>query len=142
MLAPMLRFAIDPALQPETQGDFVATKFNVDDLTSDPQRVDFVINQVDAWYESEVSKMAWVYKKEDGTILALSPTCTHLGCVVGWNDNEKYPNMFYCPCHDGLYEKSGKNVPGTPPTAPLSVYEHQVKDGMLYLGKAIERKEA
>jgi menaquinol-cytochrome c reductase iron-sulfur subunit len=142
MLAPMLRFAIDPALQPETSGDYVATKLNVDDLTTEPQRVDFTVDQVDAWYESQVSKTAWVYKQDDGSILALSPTCTHLGCFVGWNDNEKHPNMFYCPCHDGLYEKSGKNVPGTPPTRPLDAYEYKVEGGILYLGKAIPREEA
>ncbi|MBB6452217.1 menaquinol-cytochrome c reductase iron-sulfur subunit [Salirhabdus euzebyi] len=142
MLAPMVRFAIDPVLQPKAQGDYVSTGKSVDELTSEPQRVDFTIRQVDAWYESDVSKVAWVYKQEDGSILALSPTCTHLGCFVGWNDNENYPNMFYCPCHDGLYEKSGKNVPGTPPTAPLAAFEHDVKDGILYLGKAIPREEA
>ncbi len=142
VLAPMLRFAIDPALKPEVEGDFVSTGRNVDEFTSEPTRVDFTIDQVDAWYESKVTKTAWVYKQDDGSLIALSPICTHLGCIVSWNENEKYPNMFYCPCHDGLYEKSGKNVPDTPPTAPLSVYDLQIKDGILFLGKEIPRKEA
>ncbi|WP_102027208.1 ubiquinol-cytochrome c reductase iron-sulfur subunit [Salirhabdus sp. Marseille-P4669] len=142
LLAPMIRFAVDPALQPETSGDFVSTGKEVDSFTNEPTRVDFTVEQQDAWYNSKVTKTAWVYKQEDGSILALSPKCTHLGCIVGWNDNEDHPNMFYCPCHDGLYEKNGKNIPGTPPTAPLSVYDVQVKDGILYLGKEIPRKEA
>jgi menaquinol-cytochrome c reductase iron-sulfur subunit len=142
LLAPMLRFAIDPALQPEKQGEFVSTGKEVDSFTTEPTRVEFTVHQVDAWYEADVTKTAWVMKQEDGSILALSPTCTHLGCFVDWNTSADHPNMFYCPCHGGLYEKNGKNVPNTPPTAPLSVYETQIKDGILYLGKEIPRKEA
>ncbi|MBE3554888.1 MAG: menaquinol-cytochrome C reductase, partial [Thermicanus sp.] len=33
----------------------------------------------------------------------------------------------------------GVNVPNTPPKAPLDLYEYQVKDGKLYLGKLIQR---
>ena len=35
---------------------------------------------------------------------------------------KRIPNKFYCPCHDGLYTKDGKNVEGTPPTRPLDRY--------------------
>ncbi len=134
MLMPMVRFAIDPVLKAEAGGDFIATKLKVADITNEPTRVDFSYEQVDAWYTSEVTNSAWVYKNEAGEIVALSPVCKHLGCVVNWNGSENDPNMFYCPCHGGLYEKSGKNVPGTPPTAPLDSYPTQEKDGILYLG--------
>ncbi|MRG86391.1 ubiquinol-cytochrome c reductase iron-sulfur subunit [Salinibacillus xinjiangensis] len=142
MLAPMVRFAIDPVLQPDEGGEFVSAKISEEDITTEPKRVAFNVEQVDAWYESTVEKVAWVYKQEDGSIIALDPTCTHLGCFVGWNDNENYPEHFYCPCHDGLYTKDGVNVPNTPPTAPLAVYEHKIENGILYLGKAIPREEA
>ncbi|MCP8616689.1 ubiquinol-cytochrome c reductase iron-sulfur subunit [Salirhabdus salicampi] len=142
MLAPMVRFAIDPVLKADTTGDFVAV-VEVDKITTEPQRFSFTVEQVDAWYESEVEQVAWVFKQEDGSVLALSPICTHLGCRVGWNEKEdQYPDRFYCPCHDGLYYKDGTNVPNTPPTEPLHVYEHKIQDGMLYLGKAQPRKEA
>lgn len=141
MLAPMVRFAVDPVLQMEQEGDFVSV-IEVEKITNEPKRFDFDVEQVDAWYESTVSKSAWVYRTEAGEILALSPICKHLGCVVNWDSDPDNPNMFYCPCHDGLYYKDGENVPNTPPLAPLDVYDHKVQDGMLYLGKARPRKEA
>ncbi|MCT2537374.1 ubiquinol-cytochrome c reductase iron-sulfur subunit [Aquibacillus koreensis] len=141
MLAPMVRFAIDPVLQPQGKGEFTAVA-QVDEITSEPQRVDWTIDQVDAWYESEVTKSAWVYKQEDGSIVALSPVCKHLGCVVAWAGNDDYPDQFFCPCHDGRYYKDGENVPGTPPNAALDRFQQRIEDGTLYLGKAIPREEA
>ncbi|WP_010284163.1 QcrA and Rieske domain-containing protein [Bacillus timonensis] len=138
MLMPMVRFAIDPLLQPEAEQDMVQV-VSVDKITNEPQKFDFKVNQVDAWYESDVPYSAWVYKKDNGDIVALSPVCKHLGCAVAWNEDPTNPNRFFCPCHYGLYEKDGTNVPGTPPAAPLDVYESQVKDGYLYLGKAKPR---
>ncbi|AKP47568.1 MULTISPECIES: ubiquinol-cytochrome c reductase iron-sulfur subunit [Bacillus] len=135
VLMPMLRFAIDPVLAAEGKGNFHATKQKVDDLTETPTRVDFTYEQKDAWYTSNVTQTAWVYKTKNGDIVALSPICKHLGCTVNWNANKSHPNMFFCPCHGGLYHKNGKNVPGTPPTKPLDVYPVKVKDGYLYLGK-------
>ncbi|WP_071459958.1 QcrA and Rieske domain-containing protein [Bacillus massilinigeriensis] len=142
MLMPMVRFAVDPVLKANAAGDFTATKLNVDKITKEPQRVDFTFEQKDAWYESEVTNTAWVYKNDEGKIVALSPVCKHLGCVVAWNTDKNNPNRFFCPCHFGLYEKDGMNVKGTPPLAPLDEYPYKVKDGILYLGKAKPRKEA
>lgn len=140
MLAPMVRMAVDPVLQPKKEGDFVAVT-EVSKLTKEPQRFNFKIEQVDAWYTSEVTKAAWVYKKENDEIVALSPICKHLGCVVNWEGGQGHEDRFYCPCHGGLYEKNGENVPGTPPLAPLDSYKTKVKDGTLYLGEAVPNME-
>ncbi|WLR43725.1 ubiquinol-cytochrome c reductase iron-sulfur subunit [Bacillus carboniphilus] len=135
-LMPMVRFALDPVLKDYSGGDFVATGTKVDDITTEPVSVDFVVEQVDAWYESDEPKSAWVYKDDNGEIVALSPICQHLGCTVNWNGDSANQNMFFCPCHNGLYKKNGKNVEGTPPPSPLLKYETKVKDGILLLGKA------
>ncbi|MEN8700768.1 ubiquinol-cytochrome c reductase iron-sulfur subunit [Bacillus infantis] len=142
MLMPMVRFAVDPILKASETGDFIPTPQKVSEITAEPTRVDFKFEQQDAWYSSEVSNTAWVYKDENGEIVALSPICKHLGCVVDWNKDKANPNHFYCPCHGGLYTKDGTNVPGTPPAAPLDVYPTQEKDGFLLLGKAEPRKGA
>ncbi|HWK24703.1 MAG TPA: ubiquinol-cytochrome c reductase iron-sulfur subunit [Ureibacillus sp.] len=136
ILMPMVRFAIDPALKTKDEGDFVQTSQKVTDLTEEPVKVDFSYEQVDAWYTSEVTDAAWVYKDGD-TVVALSPVCKHLGCTVNWNSNTEHPNQFFCACHGGRYEKTGKNVPGTPPLGPLDEYEVSEKDGFLLLGKKI-----
>ena len=42
---------------------------------------------------------------EDGGFLALSRTCTHLGCTVPWNESEK---LFKCPCHASAFDITGE----------------------------------
>ncbi|MFC0523165.1 ubiquinol-cytochrome c reductase iron-sulfur subunit [Pontibacillus salicampi] len=140
MLAPMVRMAVDPVLQPKKEGEFIKVG-DVSEYSTTPTRVNFKLEQEDAWYTSEVSKTAWVYKNDEGDIVALSPICKHLGCVVNWEGGEGHENQFYCPCHGGLYEKNGNNVPGTPPLAPLDTYKTKIKDGSLYLGEAVPNTE-
>ncbi|KZE38049.1 menaquinol-cytochrome C reductase [Bhargavaea cecembensis] len=133
MLMPMIRFAVDPVLEAGLAGDYIPTSQKVSELTEEPVRVDFTYDQVDGWYESEVTGTAWVYKEGD-KVVALSPVCKHLGCTVNWAGDSAHPNQFFCPCHAGRYEKNGQNVPGTPPTGPLDQFEVKVEDDLLYLG--------
>ncbi|GGG17563.1 menaquinol-cytochrome c reductase iron-sulfur subunit [Lysinibacillus alkalisoli] len=136
MLTPMIRFAIDPVLQHKGAGDFLPTSQKVAELTDTPVKVSFSFEQVDAWYKSEVSAMAWVYKEGD-KVIALSPVCKHLGCTVGWEGSPSHKNEFFCACHAGRYTKDGGNIEGTPPQGPLDQYEVEEKDGLLYLGPII-----
>ncbi len=49
------------------------------------------------------------YRDHDGSLHTLSPTCTHLGCRVHWNDVEK---GWECPCHGSRYSVHGKVLTG------------------------------
>lgn len=143
MLTPMLRFAVDPVLQKKSAaGDLANVSLSVDDITDEPQRVDWEVEQVDGWYKSNINRTAWVFKDDNDEIQAFSPVCKHLGCFVSWEGNPDYPNEFFCPCHNGRYYKDGTNVPHTPPLAPLDVYEQKVDNGMLYLGEPKPREGA
>jgi glycine/D-amino acid oxidase-like deaminating enzyme/nitrite reductase/ring-hydroxylating ferredoxin subunit len=59
-----------------------------------------------------------VYRDVRGDLHYLSPRCTHMGCIVAWNDAEK---TWDCPCHGGRFHRTGKVFYG-PPTADL---EHE-----------------
>jgi glycine/D-amino acid oxidase-like deaminating enzyme/nitrite reductase/ring-hydroxylating ferredoxin subunit len=48
-----------------------------------------------------LSKIA-VYRDEQGTLHERSAVCTHLGCIVSWNDTEK---SWDCPCHGSRFDK-------------------------------------
>jgi cytochrome b6-f complex iron-sulfur subunit len=50
----------------------------------------------------------------DGTYRALSRICTHLGCIVGWREEE---GDFFCPCHAGIFSPEGEVLAGPPPRA-------------------------
>ena len=59
-----------------------------------------------------------VLRTDDG-ITAFSRRCTDLGCLVSWNRERE---QFVCPCHQGVFDKTGLNVAGPPPR-PLDRYE-------------------
>ena len=142
VLTPMLRMAVDPVLQPSKQGEFVNAGIAVEDITAEPQRVEWQIEREDAWHRSTVTQVAWVYKNDDGEIIAHSPICKHLGCFVTWEGSEDHPGEYFCPCHNGRFYKDGTNVPNTPPMAPLDEYEKEIRDGILFLGQPRPRGEA
>lgn len=52
-----------------------------------------------------------VLRTEQG-VVAFSRRCTDLGCLVSWNRDRQ---QFVCPCHQGIYDKTGKNIAGPPP---------------------------
>ncbi|NLB37495.1 MAG: Rieske 2Fe-2S domain-containing protein, partial [Clostridiales bacterium] len=47
---------------------------------------------------------AGVYKDEQGKTYTVSPTCTHLGCRLEWNPDEK---SWDCPCHGSRFDYKG-----------------------------------
>lgn len=55
-----------------------------------------------------------VYKDGQGKITALSPVCTHAGCIVNFNAAER---SWDCPCHGGRFDTSGKVIAGPPQKA-------------------------
>lgn len=67
-----------------------------------------------------------------GDFIALSSTCPHLGCQVRW---EGQNNRFFCPCHNGVFDPSGKAIAGPPGDAGLSLprYELRVEGGALHI---------
>ena len=48
-----------------------------------------------------------IYKDKDGQIYAVDPTCTHLGCLLTWNNVDK---TWDCPCHGSRFDYKGKNL--------------------------------
>lgn len=62
-------------------------------------------------------------------LIALSPSCTHLGCFVVWREEE---GEFLCPCHGGRYDRTGQNIAGPPPR-PLPRFPLEREKGKLYL---------
>ncbi len=48
-----------------------------------------------------------IYKDKDGKIFAVNPTCTHIGCLLTWNNIDK---TWDCPCHGSRFDFTGKNI--------------------------------
>lgn len=61
-----------------------------------------------------------VYRDSQGLVHRHSAICTHLGCVVGWNDSEK---TWDCPCHGSRFDAHGQvvNGPAAANLAPVKI---------------------
>lgn len=64
--------------------------------------------------EKDGNKLA-VYRDEAGKVECVSAICTHLYCVVDWNESER---SWDCPCHGSRFETNGTVIEG-PALKPL-----------------------
>jgi glycine/D-amino acid oxidase-like deaminating enzyme/nitrite reductase/ring-hydroxylating ferredoxin subunit len=67
------------------------------------------------------NKKVAVYHSPEGALHILSPVCTHMNCIVGWNSVEK---SWDCPCHGGRFDAIGRVLNG-PPVHDLEPLESQ-----------------
>ena len=62
--------------------------------------------------------------EDPNQMIALSSTCPHLGCQVHW---EPHNQRFFCPCHNGVFDPSGRAIAGPPADAGQSLLQYPVK---------------
>ena len=49
------------------------------------------------------------FRDEDGRLHAVSAACTHMGCIVGWNEVDR---TWDCPCHGSRFALDGEVIHG------------------------------
>lgn len=97
----------------------------------DVKRFELILDQRNSGAEGlQVRKMnIYIVRRPDGWI-ALSPVCTHLGCMVNYS---RIKREFICPCHGGRYSIDGKVIAGPPPM-PLPRLPLRVEDDRVFVG--------
>jgi Rieske Fe-S protein len=68
-------------------------------------------------------------RKAEGRVQVVSAKCPHAGCAVSWKSDK---NEFFCPCHAGRFDDTGKVLAGPPPRA-LDRLATQTVNGELYV---------
>lgn len=78
------------------------------------------------------TRPAMLIHLEDGSLVCYDAVCTHLGCTVQYQPNEK---RIHCACHGGNYDiATGKNVSGPPPK-PLKPFKVETIDGQVRISR-------
>ncbi|HEX2255777.1 MAG TPA: FAD-dependent oxidoreductase [Afifellaceae bacterium] len=55
------------------------------------------------------------FRDDQGRVHAVSAVCSHMGCLVGWNETDR---TWDCPCHGSRFALSGEVIHG-PAISPL-----------------------
>jgi len=63
-------------------------------------------------------------------LIAVSRVCTHLGCLVQYDKENK---RLLCPCHAGVYDLEGNIISGPPPK-PLPKLPLRVEGETIVIG--------
>jgi Rieske Fe-S protein len=115
-------------LWPRRKGPKVETVFIAGKVT------DFKVGEIIPFRKERT----FILKTEEG-FLAISAICTHLHCIVNWNEMLK---KFECPCHGAKFNQNGEVLEGPPPR-PLDLYKLQIVAGNLVIDRAspIERSK-
>lgn len=79
----------------------------------------------------------FLIRNEQGGFLALYRKCTHLDCVVKWNEAQ---SRFNCPCHGSQFTRDG-DVRNPPAPRPLVRFPIVIERGQVRVdtGELIER---
>ncbi len=83
---------------------FVTSQFSATDIDS----IKKIPNNTGKVVTLQGKRLA-VFKDANGTFHSVSPVCTHAGCIVSWNNEEK---SWDCPCHGARYDIEGNVLNG------------------------------
>ena len=78
---------------------------------------------------SNAPKPFWVIKLSEKQVIALSAICTHLQCIIKWNESRK---TLICPCHQGEFNTEGNVISGIP-SKPLAAYKVEIRGDEIYV---------
>lgn len=65
-----------------------------------------------------------VYRDQAGEFHFVGAECTHLGCIIKWNNDEK---SWDCPCHGSRFNYKGEVLNG-PAISNLMYHKHSLKE--------------
>jgi menaquinol-cytochrome c reductase iron-sulfur subunit len=124
---PAIAYIVGPALNRVNSQEWIRLGPTSKVELKTPTLFKFTIQRQTGWIVNEEEVSVYVLTDNGRDFIAMSNVCTHLGCRVRWiADREE----FFCPCHNGVFDKEGKVVSGPPPR-PLDRYEVKVEDEQL-----------
>jgi menaquinol-cytochrome c reductase iron-sulfur subunit len=85
-------------------------------------------SRTDGYLEATDHQVVFLTRSGD-QVTALSSVCTHLGCHVVWDAQQR---VLKCPCHGGVFSATGQVEAGPPPKALESV-RTRIQNGRVFV---------
>jgi menaquinol-cytochrome c reductase iron-sulfur subunit len=126
---PAIGYLIGPALKQENKKEWIRVSSASKVEVGTPTLFKVKINRQVGWTVNEEELAVYILTTNGRDFIALSNICTHLGCRIRWISDKE---QFFCPCHNGIFNKDGQVVSGPPPK-PLDRFEIKVEDDQLFI---------
>ena len=126
---PAITYIVGPAVKDESQEEWIPLGPTSKVELGVPTLFKVTIERQTGWIVNTSELSVYIYTDDGRNYVAMSNICTHLGCRVRWIAEE---NIFYCPCHNAVFDQEGEVVTGPPPS-PLERYEVKVEDDQIYV---------
>lgn len=121
---PLAGFGILPALRKGALGWSDAGSA-LELIVNEPQERRFLQTVKHGWQEEKVERTVWLVRKTDGSVIAFSPNCPHLGCGYRWFASDQ---RFKCPCHASVFDINGMVMSGPSPRS-LDTLDVKLENG-------------
>ena len=129
---PAIAYIVGPALQDEDTQEWIPVGTTSKVELGTPTLFKANIERTTGWIVNQEEVSAYVLTEDGRNFIAMSNICSHLGCRVRWIAEQQ---SFFCPCHNGVFDKEGNVVSGPPPK-PLDRFDVKVEDDQLFLKEA------
>jgi menaquinol-cytochrome c reductase iron-sulfur subunit len=129
MSIPAIAYIIGPALRRGETQNWIRLGATSKVELGTPTLFKAKIQRQTGWIVNEEELSVYVRTDNGRDFIAMSNICTHLGCRIRWIADRQ---EFFCPCHNGVFDKDGKVLAGPPPR-PLDRYEAKVEDDQLFI---------
>lgn len=100
------------------QVDWLAASALHDLPDNEPTAVTLSVMRLDGYRQALERRTIFLVKTGESEVAAFDATCTHLGCHVAWDPQGQ---VFKCPCHGGVFDRTGAVKDGPPPEPLVKV---------------------
>jgi len=126
---PAVAYIVGPALKKSDSEEWIRLGSTSKVEIGTPTLFKAKVERQTGWILNVTELSIYVLTDDGREYVAMSNTCTHLGCRVRWITDQ---DQFFCPCHNAAFDKEGLVLTGPPPS-PLDRYEVKVEDDQLFV---------
>jgi len=105
--------------------------FRLPKRISTVKRIEVPVSQLSEdqalFFERQGVQIVLIYTGREPKVF--DAACTHLGCLVTWDQNE---HIFHCPCHGAVFDDKGQAVKG-PVNTPLKKIDFEIKNNVIVI---------